>query len=165
MNSLVMPEPSIGRESYMHRAAKEVIARWLRELSAKVDGERWSQIAPIAWRPNRGAPHYGVWIEYPFSVCSLGHEQVWDECDDARWEERPPTVEELRAEGMRVACVADLAIQHKGRIVTAVEVVHRHPVPAHKQAFYAARGIDLVTVRASWVLGQTTRPARFKVAA
>lgn len=159
-----MPEPAIGRESYMHRAAKEVVARWLRDLAAQNGGMEWSEVYPISWRPNRGGPHYGVWIEYPLTFTADGHDVVWDECGN-RWRDRPPTVEELRADGMTVAFVADLAIQHKGRIIAAIEIVHRHPVPPHKRAFYAERDIDLVTLHASWVLNQTRRLERLAVMA
>lgn len=164
---LDMPAPSIGVESYMHRAAKEVTARWLREMEQVDGGREWATLWPVSWRPNRPGPSFGVWLEYPFTWGPEGHEQVWDECGDRDggriWQDAPPTVAELIADGLRCSFVADIAIQHKGRISTTIEIVHKHPCTPEKLAFYRDRGIQCFQVPAQWVLSQVRRPERIVV--
>jgi len=156
-----MPEPTIGRESYMHRAAKEVVVRWLREAAEEAGADNYASLGPITWRVNRAGPTWGIWEEYPFTA-ERGACDVWDEdfgdAEDAPWEHAPPPVVDGYAAGERVACVADVAVQHKGCISYAVEVVHKHPCPIHKRAFYDQHFIGLIEVRASWVMRQTRRP-------
>jgi hypothetical protein len=159
-----LPEPSIGRESYMHRAAKEVMAGWLREAAAEAGHDEYAQMGPLSWRVNRPGPGWGVWEEYPFTHARGGSE-VWDEefGDDELsrpWESELPPVADGRILGEKVASVADIAIQHKGCIIWAVEIVHKHPCPIHKRAFYDHHYIGLIEVRASWVMRQTKRPHR-----
>lgn len=162
MSEFLLAEPPIGRESYMHRAAKEVVVRWLRESAARLPMESWACLLPVMWRSNRAAPCYGVWAEYPMTSSGMGTCHVWDECDRPEWCDRPPTVEEMAASGMRPFCVADIAIQHKGAISTVIEIVHRNPLSDRKREFYAIKGIEVFCVSAAWVLRQTACPSELE---
>ncbi|WP_424140279.1 hypothetical protein [Roseomonas chloroacetimidivorans] len=156
-----LPEPSIGRESYMHRAAKEVVAGWLRDVAAEAGYDEYTRLGPLSWRVNRPGPSWGIWLEYPFTDARGGSE-VWDEefgdTGDCPWQDALPPIVDGKVLGERVAAVADIAIQHKGCIIWAVEIVHKHPCPIHKRAFYDHHHIGLIEVRASWVMRQTKRP-------
>lgn len=154
-----MPAPSIGRESYLHRAAKEVMVRWLREAAADAGHDNYTSLGPLTWRVNRPGPAWGVWMEYPISPsCDL----VWDE-QETGFDDAPPTYDWCVARGYSVAAVADVAVQHKGRIAHAVEIVHKSPCSPAKRALYEDLGIWLWEVPAKWVMAQTARPRLLKV--
>lgn len=156
MSEFAMPDPAIGRESYMHRAAKEVVTRWLREAAAAAGPNDYACLSPVTWRVNRDGPTWGVWEEYP--LLETGCWPAWDEVNEA-FAYAPPKPEWCFENGHRVVCVADVAVQHKGIIKAVVEIVHKHPCGDNKRAFYREHGIDLVEVPARWVLEQTKRPA------
>jgi len=166
-----------GTESYKHKFAKLTLARWLREAGATETG-----LSPISWRPNRGAPHYGVWIEYPFCLDAqnqlIGDCPVWDETgsdpiagcytfggDNSPWAARPPTYDEVLTMGLFPIAILDVAIQHKGCIAYGLEVVHRHDISPLK-AEYLRRIVDsggcfcgVYRIDADWILSRTARPA------
>lgn len=165
VSALLMPDPTIGRESYMHRAAKEVVARWLRaSIEVEGKGER-VHMGTIVAQPNRGAPFYGVHIEYPITADGVGVSPVWDEagwpgCGSFEdYDGTCPTAETLIAAGLRVACVCDIALWHKGWCTDIIEVVHKHPTPKWKIDFLRRVGVqDIWEVKAEWVMRQTARP-------
>jgi hypothetical protein len=157
VSEFLMPDPSIGRESYMHRAAKEVVARWLREAAAEAGRDNYAAIGDLVWRVNRDGPVWGIWEEYPFVAANWPI--VWDEYD-AAFEFAPPRAGWCIDQGMQVACVADIAVQHKGLISSVVEIVHRHPCSVPKLCFYGDCGIQVFEVSAKWVLEQTKRPQK-----
>ncbi len=152
-------------ESHAHRQAKRLLLQWLREAAA-VDGyDGYAGFpggapgcASISWRVNRGAPHYGVWREYPVLSDGTGIIPVWGEEDHERWKNRPRTYEEVVAMGFRPMCVLDIAIQHKGAVEYAIEIVHKHRCDPRKIGFLKPR-LTLLEIPAYWVLGQVDRPS------
>ena len=156
-------------ESYMHKAAKDVFASWLRDLAAEAGLDNYVTWGDIVWRVNRPAPHYGVWLEYPFGRSSTGVwgdienpnraglSCVWDEIDD-KWNARPPSFDELVSSGSPPEFIADIAIQHKGCITTVFEIVHKHDLSLHKALAYAAFNLEFWVIPAAWVLHQVKRP-------
>lgn len=144
----------------MHRAAKEVVVRWMREVGEAAGCENWAKFGSVSWRANREGPAWGVWMEYPFTEGGGGRWPVWDEWE-CGFEDAPPAPAWCKAEGLKIICVADIALQHKGDIGTVIEVVHRNPVSAAKRRFYDAQGFHLYEISASWVMKQTKRPAGF----
>ena len=146
-------------ESYAHKAAKAVVSGWLREAaSAAFPGDNWVTSLGITWRINRPGPHFGIWEEYPL----VEHQTiVWDEVD-ARWQNAPPTLEDLRAEGVRPRAILDIAIQHKGVIADGIEIVHTSDLSATKTEYLRRMGITVFVVDASWVLRQVRRPELLK---
>jgi hypothetical protein len=156
-------------ESYAHKAAKSVFTQWLREEAERASpGGGFANFLGIHWRVNRGAPHWGIWEEYPVLHDGTGLAPVWDEMGWHRPDlppdignERPPTYEELKARSMIPTAILDIAIQHKGTIISGVEIVHKHAPDEHKLAFLDWRGIHKVLViPAKWVLGQIDKPRR-----
>lgn len=161
-------------ESYAHKMAKEVVAAWLRELAAKgcaaESGNPGIDFGDLYWRVNRSAPHFGIWLEYPIGrrgdVCGSrdGLDPVWDEAHwvrpelGSRWVDRPPTFDELIGIGRPPEYILDVAVQHKGAIVAAIEVVHKHPPSAEKLSALRSLEIKTSVVPAHWILGQVRLP-------
>lgn len=150
-------------ESYLHKAAKEVVVGWLRAAAKEADdGMDWFEVAPVKCRTNRAGPHYGIWPEWPITAgpTAYGIEFVWDEVwpfspdFDLPRNTIPPTPDELIAGGRKLAAVIDIGVIHKGRLGCAVEIVHRHPVPEWKRNFLARYDVPLVEVCALAVLKQ-----------
>jgi hypothetical protein len=150
-------------ESYLHKAAKDVVVGWLRAAAEKADnGMDWFEVSPIKCRTNRGPPGYGIWPEWPITTgpTHYGIEFVWDEvwpferATELACETVPPTPDELIANGRSLAAVIDIGVMHKGRLGCAVEIVHRHPVPAWKRTLLEKNDVQLVEVCALAVLKQ-----------
>ena len=150
-------------ESYLHKAAKAVVVEWLREAAQEAGGgAEWFKMAPVHCRPNRGAPGFGIWPEWPIAG-AFGLTELWDEFWPDPDPKRatgtpPPTPEELIASGTRPQCVIDVGVIHKGRLGCAVEIVHKHPTPAWKAALLEAADVPLVEVDALAVLQKIERP-------
>lgn len=148
--------PRRSVESHAHRQAKALLAKWLREAAAAVGRDGHADFAGLSWRVNRGGPHYGVWQEYPILDDGIGLSPVWDETHE-RWHSSPPSFDDITATGECPACVIDIAVQHKGDIAYAIEVVHKHRCDDRKIAFLTQR-LTLLEIPAYWVLGQVDRP-------
>lgn len=167
---------STSTESYKHQFAKELLAKWFRETAC---GLGYVGIAPVNIRSNREkTSHKGVWVEYPIAIgkdgtwhgmyTATGRGATWDE-HDSRWADRPPTYDELIALEYRPYVIFDVAIQHKGYIHIAFEVVHKNPVDARKlerlREIQQANDLDGFTVYeidAEWILRQVNPPKRLK---
>jgi hypothetical protein len=170
----------MGVESYMHRFAKATFAEWLRQLARETGSDEYTKPFParngqdpIGWRVNRGGPHFGVWEEYPVAE-NYGITPVWDEWwteegeEEAAWmkEGRTPTREECRSIGYEPEFIFDIAVQHKGSIVYAIEIVHKNDVSERKlrkmQDIIDIQGwVKVYVVPAKWVLSQIGRPDDF----
>lgn len=144
-------------ESYAHQGAKRLLLEWLRASAKKAGLDRNAALGDIGWRVNRRGPHFGVWEEYPVLADGTGISPVWDEVD-RRWRRRPPRYDEVVASGVRPMAIIDIAIQHKGCIAFAIEVVHKHHCEPRKIGFLKDK-LTLVEVPAYWALGQVARPA------
>lgn len=118
--------------------------------------DRHADFAGLSWRVNRGPASWGVWEEYPVLSDGRGLGDVWDEVSP-KWGARPPTFSELVNVDKSVLCIIDIAIQHKGQIVFAIEVVHKHPSTLSKVNFLRDR-LTLLEIPAYWILGQVDRP-------
>lgn len=144
-------------ESYAHQTAKRLVAEWLQESAAKAGCDECADFAGLSWRVNRPGPHWGIWQEYPVIADYRGLEPVWDEVSP-RWRARPPTYNEVIALDLRPMAVLDVAVQHKGMIAFAIEVVHKHRCDPRKIGFLRDR-LTLLEIPAYWVLGQVDRPS------
>lgn len=153
----------VTNESYLHKSAKEVVAGWLRSLQTP---SGYICLDPICSRTNRHDGMFGIYLEYPIGTKGEGLDEVWDEHGrfGASNEERIstvgfcPTVEHLTSNGVKVACVIDIAVLHKGRVGHAIEIVHRHPTPPWKLDFLAKHEIKVFEVCATKVLRCVKRP-------
>ncbi len=148
-------------ESYAHKAAKAVVVSWLRGAAREVGWDQSASVAGLFWRVNRGAPCWGIWEEYPFIGDGNDCHCVWDE---RGWpDDRTPTRDELIKKGTPPVAIADIAVQHKGMIIYAIEIVHRHPLTDQKRDFLFRLDCTTLVVSARWVLNQVAPPSRFRV--
>lgn len=165
----------MGVESYKHLFAKDTLAGWFREISSH---DEYVGIAPVRWRVNRPGPNFGIWTEYPICIDSkneiVGIDPVWDE--SPRWGyaedgiaalprggERPPSYQEVIGMGLTPVLIFDVAVQHKGNIIYALEVVHRNDISATKldyihRARSRSNSLEVYTIDADWILSRTKRP-------
>lgn len=80
---------------------------------------------------------------------------------DHPWTKRPPTYAELIDEGTPPVAIVDIALQHKGNIGTAIEIVHKNPISAEKGDVLQTLNLSEVwEIPADWVLRQVKAPAR-----
>ena len=151
--------PFVQRESYMHDAAKRVVAQWFRDSQTSGSTVR---VGKVSARTSRMSGAHGVYLEYPIGDQGEGVDPCWDESfgyydRDLSW---VPSVDFLASRGIRVRCVCDVVLIHKGVASVAIEVVHKHPTPAWKRAFLAQQHIELIEVRAQAVLYLMSCPAK-----
>lgn len=129
-----------GSESEHHFKAKTRLARWLHAAAKRDDGP----------------PAYRVIIEYPFSEWGDGV-KAWS----ASGFDRKPTWRQLRAHGMPVFCICDIALVEGDKVTTAVEVVHSHYTPPWKVAWLRKHGISVFEANASAILMVRERAPSF----
>lgn len=147
-------------ESYAHKAAKDVLSGWLREAAEKAGQDEYAHVADFFWRVNRGPPHFGIWTEYPILEDGYGADQVWNEIDP-QYEVRVPTFRELIKERHEApAVILDVAVQHKGGLIAAFEIFHRHATSLEKRLFLDSIGVHLIELPARWILSQVGTPRR-----
>lgn len=143
-------------ESFAHRTAKNLVVGWLRAVAEAAGPDNYVDFWGLGWRVNRGAPHFGVWEEYPIISDGTGCAPVWDEMDP-RWRNRPPNYDELVNIGLRPMAILDIAVQHKGNITVAIEIKHKHACDARKLGFLRLH-TSVLEVPAYWALGQIDTP-------
>lgn len=155
-------------ESYKHQFAKNTLASWLRESAQSYD--KYASLDPVTWRVNRGAPHFGVWTEYPICLDDKNKIvgiQAWDECDpDQIFQNTPPSYELCLAAKLLPICIFDVAVQHKGNIALAFEVVYKNDISKLKHDYLnrileeTHCGLEVYTLDADWILTQPRKPSR-----
>ncbi len=132
-------------ESYQHAAARTVFKQWL-TLSNGIFG-------PFDWRNDNGHVHE----EYPFIVGIS--EPIQNMLN------RIPSYEEIIADGYYPVAIADIAIEHKGMIVYAIEIVHKHDISERKieklKALKSCIELEIWRVEAHWILSQIGMPTEF----
>lgn len=134
-------------ESYQHAAARTVFLEWLNTSYKDSDS---ADFGPFGWR---GKVHE----EYPFIVgISEPNQNMLS---------RIPSYEEITADGYYPVAIADIAIEHKGMIVYAIEIVHKHDISEKKIARLKALNycleMEIWRVEAHWVLSQIGKPDSF----
>jgi hypothetical protein len=154
-------------ESFKHRLAKNVMAKWLREVAAEAGEDKPAKLDPISWQVNRGPPHFGIWTEYPICVNDknelLGVTNSWDEirlpgCDRS-FKDRPPTYAECIAAGLLPLVILDIAIQERGALQCGVEIVHKNEISDEKWGYLGRIGAMIYVAKAERILAQAMRPA------
>lgn len=135
-------------ESYQHAAARTVFKSWL-DTSEESSGD-YQSFGPFNWRGR-------VWEEFPFIKDTS--EPVQNMLNYA------PSYEEMKAYGVSPIAVADIAIEHKGMIIYAIEIVHKHDISNWKIArlkkLRHALEMEIWRVEAHWILGQIGKPESF----
>ncbi len=138
-------------ESYAHRLSKRLLRTWLRRAARSGGYDNAAKFGDVEWRVNRGAPSWGVWEEYPFYREDY---TVWDEVSDD-WLCRPPRLDELDHPPV---CVVDIAVQHKGAIIYAIEIKHKHAIEEWKREFLLDHVSAIYEIPSRWILGQIRKP-------
>jgi len=154
----------MGVESYKHQFAKNVLATWFRDKCKDV-GNVWVSLQPACWRVNRDGPHYGVWVEYPVCLDKqnqlIGTCPVWDE-HDPEFELAPPSYQRCIDLGYLPIAIFDVAIQHKGNIIYAFEVVHKNRVSPLKLDYIERvrqyQHLEVFEIDADWILSRVGPP-------
>jgi hypothetical protein len=147
-------------ESYKHQFAKQTLARWLADPEQKL---------VLCENTNAGGLNgRGVYTEYPFCLRSNGKligSSPWHETGWIPSKTDVPTYQECLDAEMLPICIFDVAIEHRGFISLAFEIVHKHEVTAEKRA-YIQRIIHHGFLRcvyglsADWVLSQVGLPEK-----
>lgn len=142
----------VTEESHLRNAAKRVVARWFDE-DTKYDA--YSTIGDISFRGS-------ICLDYPFGMEGQGVNPCWDEIAGFEAFNRGlhdgPSYADVEAAGIRVGCVCDMALVHKGMADTVIEMVCRAPVRGIKRRFLRRHRVRLVEVDAEAVMRCTTRP-------
>ncbi len=160
----VGPKKFVSKESFKHKMAKELLAKWLREAE---EGNDHCNFAQFTWRSN-----YGVYEELPFYTTS---DPYYFESSDGLRTYHPGEEEEYRYHGDFLKCVdrgailfvPDIAVFHKGTSIYFFEVVHKHKVSEDKieriKAFFNGYALWVYEVEAEEILRQTEVPKYLKV--
>lgn len=150
-------------ESYKHQFAKRTLARWLAAPNPP--------LVELDYDCNR------VYVEYPFCLDvkgALHGRTLWDETDlpgtasgACANDGVAPSYQQCLDAKLLPICIFDVAVQRKGDLVYAFEVVHKHDLTAEKTAYIRriAQETPLLGVyglSADWVLSQVKRPRRLK---
>jgi hypothetical protein len=129
-------------ESYQHAAARTVFKYWLNSSKGK--------FGPFEWNSQ-------VWEEFPF--IKGDSEPVQNMLRYA------PSYEEMKAYNVTPVAIADIALEHKGMIIYAIEIVHKHDITRQKIAklkgLCYALELEIWRIEAHWILSQIGFPLSF----
>ncbi len=143
----------MSSESFQHLYAKQLLAKFLIKSNECIPLSINGIVSNFTWRSNRPSP-FGVWLEYPWTADQT---DVWDEAWEGRDRANPiPTLQEYldMNDGCYPDCIWDIAIQHKGRIMAAFEVVHTHDMTEDKIAHIHNSDMIVFVVSAQWIMSQ-----------
>ncbi len=158
-------KPFKAQESYLHRFAKNLLVKWLRELEDKNDScifkiEGYNNV--IAWRRN-----YGVYPELKFY-----------ETSDPYYFEESKGLIEIGAKNIdnpdllfsptfnrgKILFIPDITIFHKGQATTLIEVVNTNSLSDKKlcdiKLFFGDSFFEIFTIKAKDILKQTKTPTK-----
>ncbi len=157
-----------SRESFAHKAAKFLLAKWLRNERESIMLSYNGVQKPFHWQSNRYGPRasLGIWLEYPFD-CGKEFEP-WDESQwdgNKDWNSAIPTLEQYREmkNGKFPDMIFDIAIQHKGTIIAAFEVVWKNGISDDKRYLIEQSDLDVFIISAHWILSQIKEPDCLKL--
>lgn len=141
-------------ESFLHEHAKELLAKFLRDIEKVSDGCRFNQ---ISWRKN-----YGIFTELPFRIL-----------DDPYYFENSAGIIDIQEvmesndylkrfdnsfDRGRILFVPDITIFHKGSAMIFIEVVYTNKTPQWKidrmQLFFEDNYFEIYEVSAWDIMRQ-----------
>ena len=155
-----MVEP---RESYAHKAAKQVVFDWIQEIYKESDPkDSYVHWGHMSWRPNYEFMEYPVLPNGGGIVDVLWNEHYWSEGEEYQNINYIPTYEVLCEEGKPPAAILDLVITHKGSVLYIIEITHKHPLSREKIDFLYSLddNIQIIELPADYVLRQFRRPTK-----
>jgi len=158
-------KPFKEQESYLHKFAKNLLVKWLREIEQKnnrcvlkADG----YCNHVAWRSN-----YGVYPELKFYETS--HPYYFEQSSGIiqvgnKNQDFPDSLFEPTFNRGKILFVPDITIFHRGQAQILIEVVNTNPVSDKKlndiKLFFGNYFFELLTIRAKDVLKQTSFPKK-----
>lgn len=136
-------------ESYQHAAARTVFLKWLNDIDKTSPYS--VKFGPFEWRGR-------VWEEFPFvKGVSEPLQNFWDS--------KAPSYEELILNKLKPVAIVDIAIEHKGMIIYAIEIVHKHDISKLKidrlKSLRRCFDLEIWRVEAHWILAQVGMPSSF----
>jgi hypothetical protein len=161
-------------ESYKHQFAKELLHAWISEGFKCNDeyndcpitfiDEESHRILNVNWRSDF------IWMEYPLTT---DFPYLIDEMDCGLYSFNAKC--SYRSKGQYCPClkckgfnwqklryVADIAIEHKGNIITLIEIVNKHPTEQDKKDFIINRNkwsnVHSFEIEADHIIGQIMKP-------
>jgi hypothetical protein len=182
-----------GNESFMHKAAKELLYEWLTERWAGYEQPINNEIMFIEektgeqWKSTIGYNPQLIQLEYPITSCFpyyLDENHNTDcGCTNYTFGLDNEGIEYCNyRENMKncqcLSCkwfdkkdllgIADLAIGYKGQIVTIIEIFHKSPVSPKKfEVYNKSTRINvyprIIEIDAKHIMGQITKPKRLFV--
>lgn len=141
-------------ESMKHLYAKNRLSNWLR--GCVCSSERGEA---CGCRPNRGAPEYGVFTEYPICLDKNGEFYpgslyCWDEAGY----DTVPSYQKCVDDGLLPVMVCDIVVIHKGIVGAVFEIVCKNCPSEDKTQFFFRMAdessTEIFTVDAGWILKQ-----------
>lgn len=145
-----------SRESFLHKAAKEQLFKWLKDAEHESPDKDGCSFAQFGWRKN-----YGVFMELPFH-----------ETDDTCYFERSAFASydhnnkfvPLDIDRGKILFVPDIAVFHKGEPTMLFEIVVTNPVTEYKietiKRFYGGSHVEVYEVLAMDIMRLTDKPNR-----
>lgn len=147
-------------ESYKHLAAKRVVINWLRSAAADVGYDHAATFCNLHWKVNRPGPGFGIWDEYPVIGFMVDAGRVW------AWDEdqyvTPPSFQELVDIGTPPKVIFDVAVQQRGEILYAFEIVHAAAPTAAKIDILTQLSCTTFALEAEWIMRQVGPPTRLR---
>lgn len=153
----------------MHKAAKSVVAGWLRDAAKNKGPDGQASFRNILWEPANDA-HLGVYEEYPVVRYREDHQRRVDEIYvgkssigyTGQWRHRgymvPPTYEKCVELGMIPSVIFDILVTGNWETYFAVEIIHKNPISHEKIEKLKKINIPVISFSASWVLAQIGKP-------
>ena len=130
----------VKREGRNHKAAKTVVARWIRQAAKAGDWEL--------------SPNAKVFREWP--ILWNNPNKLWDV---------PPTYSHLKKRGLYVSAILDLCITDHEKIIAGIEICSWYSVPESKAEFLNTLPFPVCELDAGWVLSQKQRPQSWQMLA
>lgn len=143
-------QPYIQRESYLHRFAKNLLAKELKQIDKSNDS---CSFGGLSWRKN-----YGVFTELAFYETSSPYyfELSKGLKDDVNRKTNPLEWFDKSVNRGKILFVPDIVIFHKGTPMIIIEVVHTHALDYKKartmSEFFEDFYIEIYQVSASEIL-------------
>lgn len=165
-----------GKESYLHKGAKELLYEWITEKWVEVDSAARCSIKFIDQETGRDVSLIDsqadfIYLEYPITkdFPYLIDEQTCIGIMGCRYRSIEKYCPCLRCPNFKIKnlqYIADIAIEHKGYISNIIEVVNKNPTSiAKKERIKADRfsGTHAFEIEARHILGQIGKPEQLFV--
>lgn len=164
------------KESFAHKAAKELLREWLVEQWGGVDellgcGIPFETESGHKYSLSDARPDF-VFLEYPITAsfpylidemdCDTSEKTT---CGYRSMDEYCPCISCKFFNKKSILAVADLAVEHKGTVTYVFEIVHKSSCPDWKKDLYKKNSslVAVLEISAQHILGQIERPGRLIV--